>query len=142
MPVPIVRERMNMPETNPLRDNEHDAADWIASILGGSPCRRDIPSEQGKHDYDVVMPNGSTVALEVTRHISEADAECTGITRGLKKRDWRSRDLANDWSVVVEMPSKGKRVGKRIHERLRQLQAQAGRMWRCAPHSRQQPSHP
>ncbi|MYA18189.1 MAG: hypothetical protein F4Z28_16235 [Gammaproteobacteria bacterium] len=133
---------MNMPETNPLRDNEHDAADWIASILGGSPCRRDIPSEQGKHDYDVVMPNGSTVALEVTRHISEADAEYTGITRGLTKRDWRSRDLANDWSVVVEMPSKGKRVGKRIHERLRQLQAQAGRMWRCAPHSRQQPSHP
>ena len=38
-----------MPEMNPARDNESEAADWIASILGGYPRRRDISPEQGKH---------------------------------------------------------------------------------------------
>lgn len=85
-----------MPEMNPARDNESEAADWIASILGGYPRRRDIPPEQGKHDYDIVMPDDSTIALEVTRHISEADAEYTGITKNPAKRSWRSPGLMND----------------------------------------------
>lgn len=66
--------------THPAHDNESEAADWIAGILRGSACRRDIPPEQGTHDYDIVMPDGSSIAVEITRHISEADAEYTGIT--------------------------------------------------------------
>lgn len=87
---------------------EREAADLISSILDGCPRRRDIPPAQGEHDYDIVMSDGSTFALEVTRHISEADTEYTGITRNLKKRDWRSQNLANDWSVDVYTPGEGK----------------------------------
>ena len=82
-------------------NNERDAADLVSSVIGGSPELHDTGRISGRHDYNIVMPNGSVIALEVTRHTSQADHEFQGVLKKEKKRHWRFPNLTNDYSVTV-----------------------------------------
>ena len=42
-----------------------------------------------------------------------------------KKRNWRFPQLSNDYIIAIDTPTGGKRAGKRIHDRLRQLRREA-----------------
>ena len=110
-----------MNEAKSADDNERDAADLVASVVGGSPHWRDTRVAPHKHDYDIVLPDASVIALEITRQTSQADHEFQGILDREKKQDWRFSRLRNDYSIVINAPSGGNRVGKRINDLLRQL---------------------
>ena len=114
----------SMNEAKPAH-NEREAADLVASVVRGSPHRRDTGDVSDRHDYDIVMDDGSVTALEITRHTSQADHEFQGILDREKKRDWRFPRLRDDYSIAINTPAGGKRVGKRIHDLLKQLRREA-----------------
>ena len=57
-----------------MRANERRAAELLVEILGADTWEaRDVGSAQGMHDLDVVMSDGSVIAVEVTTDTSGAD---------------------------------------------------------------------
>ncbi len=102
-------------------NNERDAADLVSSVIGGSPELHDTGRISGRHDYNIVMPNGSVIALEVTRHTSQADHEFQGVLKKEKKRHWRFPNLTNDYSVTIDTPTNREGIGTCIRDLLKCL---------------------
>ena len=105
-------------------NNERNAAHLVASVVRGSPERYDRGDTPDKYDYNIVMPNASVIALEITRHTSQADHEFRGILNKEKKRHWRFPSLKNDRSIRINTPTDGKGVGKRVRDLLESLRRQ------------------
>ena len=105
--------------------NEREAADLVASVVGGSPHWRDTGGVSDRHDYDIVKPDASVIALEITRHNAQADHQFTKIMDRERKRDWRFASLTNDYSIAIDTPAGGKRAGRRIHKLLRKMRREA-----------------
>ena len=78
-------------------DEEADAATIVCAQLGGVSHRVDPGggSEQ-VHDFDVHLPDGTVVAVEVTRHNVPANHARSS---ELAKRDWRFPQLRKVWVV-------------------------------------------
>ena len=74
-----------------------------------------------RYDYDIVMPSGSVIALEITRHCSQSDHEFYGILNRESKRRWRFPGLQNDYSIMIDTPTNGEGIGKRVADLLIRL---------------------
>ena len=110
-----------MVRPRPTDNNERDAADLVAPVVGGTPERYETVGASDRYDYDIKMPDGSFIALEVTRHTSEADCEFWGILDKEKKQHWRFSSLRNDYSIRINTPTERVDVGKRIADPLKRL---------------------
>ena len=110
-----------MVRPKPADNNERDAADLVAPVVGGTPELRDTRDKPGRYDYNIVLPNDSIIALEVTRHTSQADCEFWGILRQEKKQNWRFPSLRNDYSLMINTPAERVGVGKRMPDPLERL---------------------
>ena len=70
------------------------AAEVVAELLSGSCEPRDgMGAPEGMHDFDVELPDGGRVALEVT---TIADHDVVGFHEALADADW----AAPTWRVI------------------------------------------
>ena len=82
-------------------DNEAVAARVLAELLGGTEVKRDIqsgPASSGMHDYDISVPNGRLIALEITQ---EADVASRRQADYVQKHPLEIAGLGHNWSVEV-----------------------------------------
>ena len=80
------------------------AADIVAGALGGRWKSRDGAGDPpGMHDFDVILPDGRCVALEVTSAIDGAAVALSDAAFGREGREqrWPAPGLANDWIVTI-----------------------------------------
>jgi hypothetical protein len=100
------------------------AADVVADALGGrweSCDGEDAPP--GIHDFDVILPDGRCIALEVTSAIAGAVVALSDAAFGRegRKQRWPAPDLANDWIVTISQ--RPVRVAEMVNAMLAILEA-------------------
>jgi hypothetical protein len=81
------------------------AADIVVGLLGGSWESRDGEgAPDGMHDFDVQLPDGRCIALEITSAIDGPSVALSAAAFGREGREqrWPAPLLANDWLVVIE----------------------------------------
>lgn len=78
-------------------DEETDAGRVVTHFLGGIVRRVDPGGGSVQlHDLDVLLPDGVTIAIEVTRHNSP---QALAVLGAIDKRRWKSPELSNVWVV-------------------------------------------
>lgn len=78
-------------------DEESDAGLVLRHVLGGTVTPRDLGGGRSQiHDLDLNLPDGRSVAVEVTRHTSEAYQARHGAA---ERMEWHFADLRFDWHV-------------------------------------------
>jgi len=100
------------------------AADVIADALGGRWESRDgEDAPPGMHDFDVILPDGRCIALEVTSAIDGAVVALSDAAFGREGRQqrWPAPDLANDW--ILTIPQRPVRVAEMMSAMLPILEA-------------------
>lgn len=78
-----------------MDDFELAAGEIVAAAVGGTAHQRDPGGGSTQvHDFDILLPSGGTIAVEVTRYVvpavEQVDAE-------IKKRDWQVGGLKTKW---------------------------------------------
>jgi hypothetical protein len=107
----------------PARE-ELAAADVVAGALGGHWESRDGARDPpGMHDFDVMLPDGRCIALEVTSAIDGAVVALSDAAFGTEARPqrWPAPRLANDW--IVTIPQRRVRVAEMMSAMLAILEA-------------------
>jgi hypothetical protein len=107
----------------PARE-ELAAADVVAGALGGHWESRDAAGDPpGMHDFDVMLPDGRCIALEVTSAIDGAVVALSHAAFGTEARQqhWPAPRLANDW--IVTIPRRQVRVAEMMRAMLAILEA-------------------
>lgn len=66
-----------------LTPAEKAAGEMVAEALGGSAISRD--GERGSHDFDIELPDGRTIALEVT---AAADGGLVAVHASRSGNEW------------------------------------------------------
>jgi hypothetical protein len=103
-------ERMGI-RPAPKEDLEREAAWTLAALLSGRPERRDLAGgPDATHDFDVHLPEGRVVALEVT---SSTVPEVVEMWDAILVRDWSFPELDRSWSLSLTAAARGQ-VGARI----------------------------
>jgi hypothetical protein len=100
------------------------AADVVADALGGRWELRDGEGDPpGMHDFDVILPDGRCIALEVTSAIDGAVVALSDAAFGREGRQqrWPAPGLANDW--IVTIPQRPVRVAEMMSAMLPILEA-------------------
>lgn len=80
------------------------AVDVVAGTLGGRWESRDGENDPpGMHDFDVILPDGRCIALEVTSAIDGTVVALSDAAFGREGRQqrWPVPGLANDWIVTI-----------------------------------------
>lgn len=62
-------------------DQERAAAVLLGDVLGGVPWLIDRGRGAQLHDVEVDLPDGSTVAIEVTSHVEQTETETLAAIR-------------------------------------------------------------
>jgi hypothetical protein len=90
---------------------EREAAWTVAAMLSARPERRD---KQGAppmtHDFDIHLPDGRTVALEVT---SLTVPEVVEMWDAIESLDWACPELTFNWSISLQAATRGQ-AGTRV----------------------------
>ncbi|MFP4512467.1 MAG: hypothetical protein ACLFRV_05930 [Acidimicrobiales bacterium] len=108
-------------------DNEADGAALVAALLGGAPRRRDADdAPPGTHDFDIELPDGCVVALEITQHAYAAVLAQRSLEA---KLDWTFDNLRYDWVVDVREPCDVKALNREIAEVLSQFEMVGRDRW-------------
>lgn len=80
-------------------DEERDAAMLMRAQLGGVMTQVDTGGGAKQlHDFDLELPDGTTIAVEVTRHNIPMSL---GVLSELHKRDWMFPQLRSVWIVSM-----------------------------------------
>ena len=90
---------------------ELEAAWTLAALRSGRPIRRDMPgAAPGTHDFDVQLPHGRIIALEVT---SSTVPEVVAMWEAIGQLDWAVPSITRSWSVSLQAGERGK-AGARV----------------------------
>jgi hypothetical protein len=94
-----------------LPDNalvELEAAWTLAAVYSASPARRDgIGAPDGTYDFDLELPTGASIALEVTTATAPMLAS---FWHEVHRRDWSDVYLRRDWTVTLVAMSSSRPV--------------------------------
>ncbi len=103
-------------------DEESDAAELVRSKLGASVVRRVDPGGGGEqlHDFDVELPDGDVIAVEVTRDTVPSHRR---VLAEVDRRNWQFRDLRFDWVVDMISPYDVRSVHGKVASPLVALEA-------------------
>lgn len=105
-------------------DDERDAAFVLRHFLGGTVTPRDPRGGANQiHDFDLSLPDGRTVPVEVTRHTSEAYQARLGAA---ERMQWHFENLRFDWHVGMLPGFRVKQIHRDLPGLLRRLE-DAGR---------------
>jgi|GEM_PF-2010193 hypothetical protein len=86
-----------------MRPDEIEAGVIVAAMLGGQITPLDVVGAADlTPDFDVVLDDGTHVALEIT---STADRTVLSLVAAAFGKVWEAPGLANDWQVGVEQPT-------------------------------------
>lgn len=77
---------------------ERAAAVLLGDVLGGVPWLIDRGGGVQLHDVEVDLPDGSTIAIEVTSHVEQTETETLA---AIQARDWNFAGLRFAWNVSV-----------------------------------------
>src|ERR1700694_2863322 len=81
---------------------ENDAAGVVAGKLGGRIEPKDVPgAPDGTHDFDILLHNGSVIALEVT---STSEPEAVSIWEAIHRQNWEAPTLQKSWTITIPHP--------------------------------------
>ena len=83
-------------------DNEAVAARVLAELMDGTEVKRDTqsgPASSGIHDYDITLPDGRLIALEITQEVDIENRRQAGY---IQKHDVESDCLQYIWSVELD----------------------------------------
>ena len=84
----------------PITLEEQRAADAVARVLNAIVTPRDVIGVPDmSYDFDMLLGDGRTVALEITA-ASDQDTVCQ-LAQAFK-RDWSAPSLRNDWQIGVD----------------------------------------
>ncbi|HZP14949.1 MAG TPA: hypothetical protein VFA96_03930 [Nocardioides sp.] len=109
-----------MPRLRPW-DEEADAAALLAAYLDGVVHRRDPGGgAEQRHDFDLQLRDGRTIAIEVTRHTV---AEYLRTLAAVDARDWYFPSLSNNWVVDMSGPYNVRALHNQIAQPLTALEA-------------------
>jgi hypothetical protein len=93
------------------QDPELEAAWTAAALLSAKPERRDVVGSPNlTHDYDLLLPDGRVIALEVTRM---SVPEVVEMWDAIEALDWGCPELAWNWSISLHAAGRG-RSGPRV----------------------------
>jgi hypothetical protein len=95
------------------------AAEVVAGVLCGRWELRDGEGDPpGMHDFDVILPDGRRIALEVTSAIDGAVVALSDAAFGREGRQqrWPAPGLENDW--IVTIPQRPVRVAQMMNAML------------------------
>lgn len=82
---------------------ERLAADTVASATGGIAEPQDLPgAPPGTHDFDVELPDGRVLALEVTR---STDGRLQAFWRAAAETEMVYPELRDSWHLSVRAPT-------------------------------------
>jgi hypothetical protein len=104
----------------PKEDIELEAAWTVAALVAGRPARRDKQgAPDGTHDFDILLPDGRTIALEVT---SSTVGEVVGMWKAIRELDWCIPGLTRSWSAQLQAagPGKAGTAVRRFHQQAAQ----------------------
>ncbi len=88
-------------------------------VLGGVSGRHDTERRQQAHDYDIRLPDGDVITLEVTQHVTETVIETDNL---IAKRRWEFACLERDWFVDVVRGVRVETLHAKLPEFLKQLE--------------------
>ena len=104
-----------------MREDEYRAATLLMDILGAETWEaRDVGPAQGMHDLNLVMPDGSVVAVEVTSDTSGNDRAFDSALNELKPIPAPAN--SGRWYVSVRPPDTGPDDHTQARRRAEQLQ--------------------
>lgn len=88
---------------------------------GSSPFTSTMTYRDGMHDLDILVPGGSTAAVEVT---AAADADSIQLWRLVNGRDerWIVPTLRGGWMVALEPTARAKRLLNELPDLLNELE--------------------
>jgi hypothetical protein len=96
------------------------AAQLLQQVLDGQVTWRDAPgAPPGTHDFDLVLPDGRTIAVEVT---SATDPAAEAFWRAVTKASWRAPTLKRSWLLDVQTGTNVRAMRRRVEPLLRQLE--------------------
>jgi hypothetical protein len=83
-----------------LSADEEAAGTIVARYVGGTVVPRDVPgAPDGTHDLDIVLPDGSVIAVEVT---SARESKLLSIYATAFGKRWEAPNLSAHWQVAFE----------------------------------------
>jgi hypothetical protein len=113
------------------RWDQRHAEEIVAAVTHGRFRSRDVPgAPQGIHDFDVELPDGRVVAVEVMRHNSAGRLQ---VLAEIQERTWTFPGLASSWHLTLSVDPQAQ-VGA-LHAEAEDLLAVAAQ----AGHDRFQP---
>ena len=87
-----------------LDDDEQRAGELVTTILGADRwVPRDVPGISGMHDLDVVTPDASRIAVEVTSHTAKSKAAFARESGRLNPISASS--LRCHWQIEIDVPA-------------------------------------
>src|SRR4051812_28509695 len=102
-------------------DDEHAARSILEHYLGGAAASTDPGGgPEQMHDAIVVLPNGDTIAVEITRETNDA-REAT--ISALDARDWHFDGLTLDWHLAAVPSFSVSNLHRKIRSLLLDLEA-------------------
>jgi hypothetical protein len=82
------------------RSYEQLAAQILEQVLGGQVKWRDVPgAAPNTHDFDLHLPNGDIVAVEVTQVTNEEER---AFWSPKHKKTWLASSLCKSWALDVD----------------------------------------
>ena len=100
-------------------DSEEAGKQLMERVLGGKARRHDRNDGEPKHDFDICMPDGSVIALEVTQDMAQARENQRG---ALEKLRWQFDQLGREWFVDIFDNARVNDLHARLPELLGQLE--------------------
>lgn len=101
------------------RPYECRAAQLLQQVLDGQVTWRDAPgAPPGTHDFDLVLPDGRTIAVEVT---SATDPKAKEFCEVVAKARWRAPTLTRSW-LLGQTGTNVRALRKQVEPLLRQLE--------------------
>lgn len=106
-----------------LRQKERHAAEILAALLGAAPQPSDVPGadDQHRHDFDLALPDGRRIAVEVVSDTSEVD-----------ENFWAQIDRINPmvlegqqgWQIDLRVPGKDSKDTRAATDTVRRIKAE------------------
>lgn len=105
-----------------LRSEEQWAARMVEAALGLPVRQHDDDSRPGMHDLDIVRPDGSVAAIEVTAAVDRDSIQLWKLVNNCDER-WIVPSLRGGWMVFLEPTARAKRVFAELPALLADLEA-------------------
>ncbi len=96
------------------------AGQLLGAILGGAVVPRDVPGATAStHDFDVMLGDGRTVAVEVT---ISADREDVEYWHAVHKTEWDAPQLGHSWLLNITPPARVSTLRGKVESLLQGLE--------------------